>query len=224
MDGEKITFDGQPPTDKQKYEAMDLSYIKARWNNRAYNWEQEVNDFSSHLNRGDSYNRFIEILGFVINNMDQSTRKILIELGCGTGLVLERFSSLFQQCVGIDISENMLDVARSKKIGNAVFINDNVFDYLCKNAEATMIVSRGVLLSHYGQDLAVKLLELSYNSLKRGGKIFFDMINATDADRPKQKTAYTANEMVEIAEKIGFKNIRVYGEVGYPLLYLEAEK
>lgn len=224
MADKEITFDGQPPTDKQKYEAMDLAYIKTRWNNRAYKWEQEVKDFTSHLNRGDSYNRFIEILDFVINNMDQSTRNILVELGCGTGLVLERFSSLFQQSVGIDISENMLDVARSKNIGNAIFINDNVFDYLCENDEAAMIVSRGVLLSHYGQDLAVKLLELSFNSLKRGGKIFFDMINATDDDRPKQKTAYTANEVVEIAEKIGFKNIRVYGEEGYPLLYLEAEK
>ena len=38
----------------------------------------------------------------------------LLEVGCGTGLILERVNDAFDEVIGVDLSEGMLELARRR--------------------------------------------------------------------------------------------------------------
>ena len=61
----------------------------------------------------------------------------LLEVGCGTGLVLERLKGDFDEVVGIDLSEGMLERARARGLtvqqgrAEALPFADESFDVIC---------------------------------------------------------------------------------------------
>lgn len=61
----------------------------------------------------------------------------LLEVGCGTGLVLERLRDAFDEVVGIDLSEGMLERARARGLSvlqgsaEALPFEDESFDLIC---------------------------------------------------------------------------------------------
>lgn len=54
---------------------------------------------------------------------------LIWDLGCGTGLVAEQLKSEANSFIGVDISEAMLDIARSKKLYQEL-INSDIHDFL----------------------------------------------------------------------------------------------
>ncbi len=80
-----------------------------------------------------SYSRFAQYYDLLTINIDYKARAsyfdrivenfsgkkgILLDLGCGTGSLTECFSKLGYDCLGVDISQEMLTVALDKKIEN----------------------------------------------------------------------------------------------------------
>lgn len=81
----------------------------------------------------NSYSRFAQYYDLLTVNIDYKARAkyfdkivdkfggkkgVLLDLGCGTGSLTECFSKLGYDCLGIDISQEMLTVALDKKIDN----------------------------------------------------------------------------------------------------------
>ena len=221
-----MTYDGQPPTEKNKYLLKDIDYIKKRWNNRADRWDSDLSDPSCHLNRKNSYKRFIDILSQEIYDSAICNGKYgFLDLGCGTGELLKVFADHFCWSCGIDISPKMLEYAKNKSNDSTLLIEGDVFDpAVYPNGNIAVIAGRGVLLSHYGEKLAEQLLVILYNKLMPGGFIFLDAIQFNGINMPTEKKGYYDHELKELAENAGFSSVVVYREEEYPLLFLKASK
>jgi ArsR family transcriptional regulator len=142
-------------------------------------------------------------------------RQGVIDAGCGTGLVLEEVSSAFAWGLGVDISPEMIAVARTKQLEHVRFVVGDCFALgsICPKAGA--VVSRGVLLSHYGRRQGQALLRAARSILVEGGFLLFDFLNGAARGRhqhmPEHKTWLTADEVCVMARAAGFSKARVLG-------------
>lgn len=116
----------------------------------------------------------------------------VLEVGCGTGLVLERLAGFAKRAEGIDLSPGMLEHARSRGLavqqGNATELpfEDESFDVVCSFK----------VLAHV-PDLQAALLEMA-RVLRPGGHAVFDLYNSRSlralikrvASRRKTSSAY----------------------------------
>jgi len=95
-------------------------------------------DFSVSYDRGrDSpYHRMIDDLEMEIA-IPYAREARVLEVGCGTGLLLARLSEVAEQAVGVDISEGMAERARARgldvRIGDVLRLpfDDDAFDLTC---------------------------------------------------------------------------------------------
>lgn len=101
--------------------------------------------------------------------------KVMLDLGCGTGHATLRFSHLYDKCIAVDHSPEMLDVAKkniqSANIQNVEFICDDVFDYISRCQKVDAIFCIGFihhLLPSTHHELVLRLEKL----LNPGGTLF----------------------------------------------------
>ena len=108
--------------------------------------------------------------------------KSILDCGCGTG----RFADIFVRCgataIGVDISENMLSIAK-RKVPGAKFIEGDVFSLPFKEKEFDIVVCSQVLthLHKYKEPL----LEMK-RVIKEDGTIIIDIRNLLWPLRPLQ--------------------------------------
>lgn len=218
------TYDGQSPTDTNMYFSLNMQYIKERWDYRAGRWDSDLSDSSSHLNRKESYKRFLEIFDKILSDTNDLENKSFLDLGCGTGALLEFCSNRFKSSVGIDISKEMIERAHQKQLKNVTLLMEDCFHYFDTKHCFDVIASRGVLLSHYGYDNSSILLTKIYNSLNKGGIIFIDALSKNDVTNPSSKKLFTTNELLRIFNDSGFEKVDVFSYDNYPLMYVKASK
>jgi ubiquinone/menaquinone biosynthesis C-methylase UbiE len=84
--------------------------------------------------RGQGYHQMIDDLEIsILNKYINPTDKIL-EVGCGTGLILKEVNKRVSKAIGIDLSENMLEKARERGLevyhaeASKMPFEDNTFD------------------------------------------------------------------------------------------------
>ncbi len=211
------------------YERRELVRIARRWDRRAGTWDTEVREFACHLNEDRAYDRFLE----------EARRRILrkpafcrthgvIDLGCGTGLVLEQVLPFFAWGLGIDLSPRMVRAATRKGIERARFLTGDAFSLPTLSPKAGAVLSRGILLSHYGSKNACALLRAARIALVDRGFLIFDFLNEaarlSSEHAPGNKTYYTAAEMRAIGRKAGFAKIDISGGVKRRVLLLIAQR
>src|SRR5208282_695828 len=127
----------------------------------------------------------------------------VIDVGCGTGLVLAEVFSAFAWAIGIDISPRMIRVARGKRLAKTRFLIGDCFHLpaLCPRAGA--VLSRGVLLSHYGRRQGQSILNAARASLAPDGFLVFDFLNQAARTQhrhaPENKTWFTGEEIEAMA-------------------------
>lgn len=97
----------------------------------------------------------------------------LLDLGCGTGLELERIFRIypFAEVTGIDLSGKMLDILRAKyrdKTSQLKLIRQSYFD-MDFGVDIYDIVLSAYSLHHYSRELKLSLYRKIYCSLKEGG-------------------------------------------------------
>ena len=199
------------------YARRQLAAIAERWNQRAQHWDQDLQDPACHLNEDEAYQRFLDAARQLIAaRRDFCARYGVIDAGCGTGLVLSQVITGFAWGVGVDISDQMIRKARIKKIPNARFFVGDCFRLteLCPPAGA--VLSRGVLLSHYGREQAVRLLKSVLASLVPGGFALLDFLNRSARlqyrHQPQAKTFFNRGEVLGMARRAGFPGAKVLGE------------
>jgi ubiquinone/menaquinone biosynthesis C-methylase UbiE len=95
-------------------------------------------DFSTAYNdpRGEGYHRLIDDLEMDVM-LPLCSGKRVLEVGCGTGLILSRIAKYATEAVGVDLSKGMIKSAHqqglSVAVGSATQLPfpDNTFDLVC---------------------------------------------------------------------------------------------
>jgi len=210
------------------YQDRQLEAIASRWNARANTWESDLENPACHLNEDDAYERFLgQARSTITARPEFCATNGVIDAGCGTGLVLDKVISAFGWGIGVDLSPEMLRLARQKQIPHATFVLGDCFRLaeLCPPAGA--VLSRGVLLSHYGLPQAEALLCAAKAVLVPGGFVLFDYLNAAARTRYAQaaedKTYFAGPEISFLAHRAGFVTADILGEIERRVLLLLAK-
>jgi SAM-dependent methyltransferase len=230
--GETISHDlyGMDPSRTEDYDAIRLEVIRQRWDQKADRWDADLADQCCHLNQDDAYHRFLDTADALVAARASFCReRLLIDLACGTGLILAHFADRFERALGIDISPRMLAAATARRLPRAEFLQASCFELAGRVAPAGAVLSRGILLSHYGPRWALPLLRHVREILvPDGGFAVLDFLNAlTRHDypaNPDNKTYYTAQQIQFHAAEAGFRRGSILGEPDRRVLMLLAER
>jgi predicted TPR repeat methyltransferase len=132
-------------------------------------------------------------------------------LGCGTGLCgesLKKYGS-FRGLIGVDLSENMLDIARQKKIYTDL-ICDDICHYLENNQIFFNLIVASDVLTYFG-DLTKAFVRI-WRSLTPDGLFVFTFsendINSEDFFMaPSGRFVHTYQYIEKVLKGVGFKLI-----------------
>jgi SAM-dependent methyltransferase len=221
--------DSSAPLTRQIYTNRQLDAIAARWDARAKTWDHDLKNPVCHLNEDDAYPRFLRDVRLILEDRRVfCAREGVIDAGCGTGLVLAQVVSAFAWGIGVDISPEMIRAAQEKHIDRTRFLVGDCFNLPAICPPAGAVLSRGVLLSHYGPEHGVALLLATKAALVKGGFVIFDFLNeagrAVHAHAPEHKTYYRREAICSLAQRAGFSKVTVAGEDDRRVLALVAER
>jgi SAM-dependent methyltransferase len=211
------------------YQRRELNAIAARWDAKAGTWDQALRDPACHLNEDGAYNRFLgQVRLLVEQRRGFCARQGVIDAGCGTGLVLAEVVPGFAWGLGVDISPEMIRLADGKRIPGAHFLVGDCFELAAMAPPAGAVISRGVLLSHYGPEEGRALLQSARADLVPGGFILFDFLNQAALGRHTHvagnKAYFLSAEVCHMAQAAGFRAARILGEDERRVLALVAER
>lgn len=219
----------EQPGSAQLYQTRQLRAIAKRWDAKAERWDRELQDPLCHLNEDQAYDRFLGQLFLIIHQRAEFCHQHgAIDAGCATGLVLGSVLSSFAWGKGVDISPRMIHIARSKHISQAEFIIGDCFKLASLCPKAGAVLSRGVLISHYGHAHALDLLRSAHDILVDGGFVFLDFLNLAGRGKhrhvPENKTYFEPESVNELARKAGFRGVRTFAEADRRAGLLLAER
>ncbi|MGA2667136.1 MAG: class I SAM-dependent methyltransferase [Patescibacteria group bacterium] len=108
---------------------------------------------------------------------DNTSGQSLLDLGCGTGFILELAAPYFKELVGVDITPAMLEVAekkfRRKKLGHKIKLIETSTDKMPFSDKSFDVVTGYTFLHHLSSPLTT--IKESYRVLKKGGIFYSDL-------------------------------------------------
>jgi len=154
-----------------------------------------------------------------------------VDLGTGTGRILEVFSSLVANGLGIDLSPEMLNVARAnlerKGIRHCHVRQGDLFDLPLQDHEADLVCLHQVL--HYLEDPAGAIAEAA-RILKPGGKLLIADFAPHELDFLREQHAhrrlgFATDDMAHWLHQAGFgaietRELTPQSEEAHPLTIL----
>ena len=142
-----------------------------KYNNIAPIYDELIDDFWG------SKHQFLDIV-FKSNNIKKNT----LDLGCGTGILLDYYENYISYYVGVDHSDEMLKIA-SNNHPNSLFINDNICAYFNNDIKFDVITSLFDTINHL---LDKKYWELLFKNvslmLNDNGFFVFDICTINDLE------------------------------------------
>ena len=157
----------------------------------------------------DFYKNTVKVL-----NLQQDDK--YLEIGFGSGLFIKKYASHVARIAGLDLSEEMVDMASSinKKLiesGKAELKHGNASSLPWGNDEFTVVV--GIETFYFWQEPMEFLMEV-YRVLAPGGRLVLEMgynkedgLNHTELVEKMNLTFYSADEMTEMLQESGFSEI-----------------
>jgi len=157
----------------------------------------------------DFYKNTVKVL-----NLQQDDK--YLEIGFGSGLFIKKYASRVARIAGLDLSEEMVNMARSinKKLiesGKAEFKQGNVSSLPWGDGEFSVVV--GIETFYFWQKPIESLMEV-YRVLAPGGRVVLEMgynkedgLDHTEIVEKTKLTLYSADEMTEMLQESGFSNI-----------------
>jgi hypothetical protein len=121
----------------------------------------------------------------------------------------------------------MVRAARAKRLGNARFAVGDCFDLPSLCPEAGAVISRGVLLSHYGRKQGLAILRAARAALAPGSFLVFDFLNEAARTKyshaPENKTWFTGEEIESMARRADLSAVKILGKPNRRVLLLMGE-
>jgi SAM-dependent methyltransferase len=128
---------------------------------------------------------------------------------------MQEVLSAFAWGIGVDVSREMIRIATLKHLPNVRFLEGDCFELARFCPSAGAVLSRGVLLSHYGPAHAESLLRAFAVALAPGGFCLFDFLSeegrATAVHAPETKTYFKRSDIHALCLQAGFARVRVMG-------------
>ncbi len=115
---------------------------------------------------------------FYSNILLSNNSKSLIEIGCGSGNLTSRFVNNGFYYIGIDLSEEMLTLAKTNN-PTAVFVKEDMRNFnLEKQVDAIIITGRTISYLLSNNDVVDTFASI-YKNLNNNGIVVFDCIDAS---------------------------------------------
>ena len=105
----------------------------------------------------------------IAENADLNSEKLVLEIGCGSGVFTEIFAKTAATIVAVDISSDLLEIARSKKLAKNVVFKEARFEDCVLDGPFDAIIGSSVL-HHLDQEKALYKIN---SLLKPGGIMSF---------------------------------------------------
>lgn len=135
----------------------------------------------------------------------------LLELGCGTGALLELVLPRPGKTIGVDASQAMLDEARANltESGAEVDLRLGTFEHLPVGDDSVDIAVAYMVLHHAAEPQ--KAISDSYRALKPGGTLVIVDLVPHENEYLRERFAHTwlgldPEELARTAKKIGFRS------------------
>ena len=150
-----------------------------------------------------------EKLRLLVDETSKKTSfKKVLDLGCGTGLCGIRFRSIACTMHGVDLSANMLAIAREKNTYDLIFEADIVSYLISSDAELYDLILAADVLTYVG-DLNT-MFTLTSRAAKADAYFYFSvekLFNDTDEMvlRKSGRFAHSASYVSSIAEKTNWR-------------------
>jgi len=121
------------------------------------------------------YEKTVEYLEQIFKKHYDKKPKLMTELACGTGSITKLLSEKGYDMIGIDLSEEMLGVAREKCNENVLLLNQDMTEFeLYGTVDAIMCLLDSVNYITEPEKLQ-KMFRLAENYLEYGGLFIFDI-------------------------------------------------
>lgn len=136
----------------------------------------------------------------------------ILDIGCGTGELLKYYSDKGFEVAGLDISGEMLNIAK-EKVPSSKFIQMSVYD-INKIEEKFDGISATFVLVHISKEKINEVVEKIYGRLNKGG-IFFTLFTTSLQEGMQQEPLdnsckyyainYSNKEVIEVLQNNNFE-------------------
>ena len=165
------------------------------------------------LYRDKDYAGEVEYIIKLIKENSNET-KTLLDMGCGTGKHAELLCNNGYIVHGIDLSEDMLEIAKNRRIykDDRLFFSRSNIQELKLNKKFDVVVSLFHVMSYQNSnDQLIKAFEVAKNHLKNNGIFIFDFWYgpAVLNDPPVKRVKKLVNEKIKVTR---FAEPKVYSD------------
>jgi SAM-dependent methyltransferase len=129
-----------------------------------------------------------ELTGSHLRNVTRLIRRlaprpgVCIDVGCGTGALIESLAASRWNVIGFDPSDSMISVAKARRPGLDLRVGDAAS--FTSDSPATLITATSDVINHLGSSRAVAaFLRRAAAALSPGGLLIFDSLTPYDIDR-----------------------------------------
>jgi len=138
-------------------------------------FDKDYAKYYDMFNRDKDYGKEVRFLDKVFKKYSQVSN--VLDIGCGTGIHSEKMVEMGYFVTGIDISEEMIDIAKSKKIKQTNFSVDDMTNFdLDKKFDACTIMFAVIGYLTKNEEIE-NSLDCVKKHLKKGGLLVFDCWN-----------------------------------------------
>lgn len=191
-------------TGKTVDEGAPFEYTRALFDQYAYNYEQHVKD---HLHYQVPY-LLRSAISPLLDKLNAPLQ--ILDLGCGTGLCAPFFADIAANLIGIDVSPNMIEVARQKQAYQKLYVTDGLTFLKDRFNQFDVIIGADVLI-YFGE--LKTIFSACYQALQSPGLFCFSIevldenILSTLTDFQLKKTgryAHHQDYIQTISSNVGF--------------------
>lgn len=169
-------------------------------------FDRYADHFENHLVNFLQY-KVPSIIKEKLQSLHPSRDSKVLDLGCGTGLLGKAIVDLFPNIVGVDISTNMIEETRKKKIYTTLYIND-IHDFLVENTKKFDLILAADVFIYIGDLHAI--FSSIRGSLESKGYFVFTIELSTQNNTSDHQLAKSGRfshtlEYIEfLCKKVGF--------------------
>lgn len=174
-----------------------LEYVETVFDNYAQEFDHSLVEKLAYKTPKSIWERYSSLC-------PHDQRELCLDLGCGTGLAAEQFSPSCKRVIGVDISQEMLAIAREKKIYDDL-IKSDISKYLSATQHSPDLIVAADVFTYLG-DLET-IFEKCYQTITPQGLFLFSVEESDSHSFELKKTGrfgHSPQYIQEISHKTGW--------------------